>query len=94
MKRRCLRCRALIATGSYCRAHQPHTPSPGRVTGRRWQAIRARVLAAAGYRCARCGAEGVPLEIHHVDHDHTNNAPANTTPLCRACHRQASRKPA
>jgi 5-methylcytosine-specific restriction endonuclease McrA len=89
VKRRCLRCRALIATGSYCQQHKPRPASPGRITGRRWQAIRARALAAAGYRCAACGAAEVALEVHHRDHDPANNAPANLRVLCKPCHARA-----
>jgi 5-methylcytosine-specific restriction endonuclease McrA len=89
MWRRCLRCRTLIATGSYCNAHKPRPTSPGRVTGRRLQETRARVLAAYGHKCARCGVGGVALEVHHVDHNHLNNAPANLVPLCRSCHGKA-----
>jgi len=90
MKRRCLRCRALITTGSYCNAHKPRPASPGRVTGRRGQAIRAWVLLAHDNRCARCGADGVPLEVHHANHDYTDNSPQNLTVLCRRCHALAS----
>jgi 5-methylcytosine-specific restriction endonuclease McrA len=36
------------------------------------------------------GAEGVPLEVHHRDHDQTNNAIPNLTVLCRSCHRQVA----
>jgi 5-methylcytosine-specific restriction endonuclease McrA len=59
------------------------------VTGRRWQQIRAHVFAVHGERCGRCGAVGVPLEVHHRDHDHTNNAISNLQPLCRSCHAKA-----
>ena len=89
MLKRCLRCRALTA-GSYCEACKPRPSSPGRLTGRRWQTIRARALIAYGNRCARCGAVGVPLEVHHRDHDHTNNAPCNLEPLCKSCHGRAA----
>jgi hypothetical protein len=31
-----------------------------------WKKLRRRVLANAEHRCQRCGAEGVPLNAHHV----------------------------
>jgi 5-methylcytosine-specific restriction endonuclease McrA len=31
-----------------------------------WKKLRRRVLANAEHRCQRCGAEGVPLDVHHV----------------------------
>jgi 5-methylcytosine-specific restriction endonuclease McrA len=51
---------------------------------------RARVLDARGHQCARCHARGLPLEVHHRDHDHTNNGPGNLEPLCRSCHAKAA----
>ena len=92
MKRRCLRCRALIATGSHCQAHKPRPSDPSRVRGRRGQQIRAATLATWGYRCAACGATGVALEIHHRDHDVENNAATNLVPLCKPCHARAGQR--
>jgi hypothetical protein len=43
----------------------------------RSQLVRAGVLRAFAYRCAECGAIGVPLEVHHRDGDHTNNRFSN-----------------
>ena len=93
--RPCLGCRKLIAQGSRCAAceRRRFPNSPGRLRGRRWQEVRARVLAASGYRCAECGAEDVPLEVHHRDHNHLNNAPGNLAPLCKPCHARAVLKP-
>jgi 5-methylcytosine-specific restriction endonuclease McrA len=51
--------------------------------------LNARVLAAFGHRCGRCGKIGVPVEIHHRDHDVTNNSMANLVPLCKPCHAKA-----
>ena len=92
MKRRCLRCRALIATGSYCPAHVPRPADPDRVRGRRGQQIRAWALAAGGYRCAACGVRDVALEVHHRDHDVTNNAAENLEVLCKPCHARAGQR--
>jgi 5-methylcytosine-specific restriction endonuclease McrA len=89
MKRRCLRCRTLIASGSYCQAHKPRPRDPDRIRGRRGQQIRAWALAAGGYCCAACGAAEVALEVHHRDHDPANNAPANLRVLCKPCHARA-----
>jgi 5-methylcytosine-specific restriction endonuclease McrA len=39
-----------------------------------------------GANCAHCGTGGVPLEVHHVNRDHTDNTTPNLTVLCRRCH--------
>ena len=48
------------------------------------------VLRRAGGQCAACGGRpgdaGDRLEVHHVDNNHANNAPANLAALCRYCH--------
>jgi 5-methylcytosine-specific restriction endonuclease McrA len=88
----CLDCRRRIERGSRCaRCERRRFPnSPDRMRGRSWQQTRAGVLQAFGYRCAECGATGVPLQVHHRDHDHTHNDLGNLLPLCRGCHRRAS----
>ena len=85
---RCLGCRQLIDSGSCCPACQPRPADPGRIRGRRNQQRRARLTAAQGGRCARCGAVE-PLELHHRDHDPANDDPANHEMLCRRCDRLA-----
>ena len=45
------------------------------------------MFAAYGARCAECGREAVPLEVHHVNGDPTDNRIANLIPLCLDCHR-------
>jgi 5-methylcytosine-specific restriction endonuclease McrA len=89
--RPCLGCGQLIRSGSRCpRCERNRFPaSPGRLRGARWQEIRKGVLRAFAYRCSECGAEGIPLEVHHRDHDHTHNDLVNLLPLCRGCHRRA-----
>ena len=82
----CLTCQRPTRAGSYCKACKRWPESPGRLRGRQWQDLRARVLEAFGHRCSACGESGVPLEVHHLDHDHLNNAPSNLRPLCRRCH--------
>ena len=53
--------------------------------GRQWAKLRQHVLDAAGWRCERCG-NGPPLEVHHIDHDRTNDAVDNLECLCTGCH--------
>ena len=89
--RPCLRCKRLIASGSYCRACRPWPKSPGRLTGRRWQRIRQAVIAAHGARCNRCGAADIPLQIHHRNGDHRDNAMGNLEAVCPSCHAHAGR---
>lgn len=89
LRRPCLTCGRLTAAGSYCRTCGRWPASPGRLRGRRGQELRARVLAAFAHRCSECGATGVPLEVHHVDHNAANNRPTNLEPLCRPCHTKA-----
>jgi hypothetical protein len=35
----------------------------------------------------------VALEVHHKDHDVTNNAASNLEPRCKPCHARAGRRP-
>ncbi len=42
-------------------------------------------VKAGGYKCERCGKKR-RLEVHHRDHDKTNDDPANFEILCHACH--------
>jgi 5-methylcytosine-specific restriction endonuclease McrA len=48
------------------------------------------VFATYGRRCVECGRSDVPLEVHHLNSDPADNRIANTIPLCRDCHRQAT----
>jgi hypothetical protein len=48
------------------------------------RAIRDQVLGEFNYRCAICGADHP--QIHHIDHDPSNNDPINLIPLCPNCH--------
>ncbi|MDE0338417.1 MAG: HNH endonuclease signature motif containing protein [Caldilineaceae bacterium] len=55
---------------------------------RRWAAVRAAVLDAAGWRCGRCGRAG-RLEVHHrvaLADGGPAFDPANLAVLCRDCH--------
>lgn len=61
-----------------------------------WEEIRQQVLARAGYRCEGCGVpQGLPhprtgksvrLQCAHLNHDVTDNRPANIAAFCAACH--------
>jgi len=101
--RRCLRCRALIAYGSYCavcgglggrKPHGPRPASPGRRAGRWLQARRAELYLAQGGCCAWCAGWHplTDLQLHHLDHDHRNDTPANHVLLCRSCHARAGQR--
>ena len=48
------------------------------------------MFAAYGRRCADCGRTDVPLEVHHVNSDPTDNRIQNLIPLCVDCHRKAT----
>jgi 5-methylcytosine-specific restriction endonuclease McrA len=41
-------------------------------------------------RCLRCGRSNVPLQVHHRNGDPMDNRIANTIPLCRDCHHEAT----
>jgi 5-methylcytosine-specific restriction endonuclease McrA len=84
LARPCLRCGRLTA-GSYCPEHQPRRPR-----GRQLAKLRARAFATYGRRCRDCGRSDMPLEIHHVNSDPSDNRIRNLVPLCRDCHRSAT----
>lgn len=80
----CLTC-GTLSESSYCKAHEPWRPR-GRVN----RQLRDRVFGAYGYCCHECGRSDLPLEVHHVNGDPTDNRIANTIPLCRDCHHKAT----
>jgi 5-methylcytosine-specific restriction endonuclease McrA len=49
-------------------------------------ALRWQIATRDGHRCQVCGASDLMLQIHHVDHDRTNNFKANLLTVCAACH--------
>lgn len=53
--------------------------------------MRAQAGAAVGI-CRWCGRRNAPLQLHHLDHDHTNDDPSNHVLLCRSCHGKAGRR--
>lgn len=43
-----------------------------------------------GRSCERCGflaVHPIQLDVHHIDHNHSNNLPANLETICSNCHR-------
>ena len=48
------------------------------------------MFAVNGRRSVECERTDVALEVHHLDGDPSNNARANTIPLCCDCHRGAT----
>ena len=57
-----------------------------------WARLRRRILDRDEFRCTRCGRYGI-LEVHHVDHDPTNNDPGNLVTRCKGCHIDEHRRP-
>jgi 5-methylcytosine-specific restriction endonuclease McrA len=87
-------CPAIIDKPGYCPAHRAgHSSSGAEGYGWRWKRTRDAFLASLGPdpRCARCGARGVPLDVHHKDGrgplERGANLWSNFEPLCRSCHR-------
>lgn len=55
--------------------------------------IRSYLLEKNNYKCEKCGwgetnvfTGTIPLEIHHIDGDYTNNKEGNLQVLCPNCH--------
>jgi 5-methylcytosine-specific restriction endonuclease McrA len=92
MRRPCLGCGRLIASGSRCRRCTPKRKraTPGRGTGWTAEKFRRAVLARTGGRCAVCGSsEGVEAHHRRPLADGGGNDPANGVALCRRHHREA-----
>ncbi len=55
--------------------------------------IERQVLFEARYKCSvpHCGQKAA-LDVHHIDYDRTNHAPANLLVMCPTCHRLATDK--
>ena len=45
-----------------------------------------KVMEKYKHRCARCGAGGKHLHVHHLDDDHRNNSIHNLEVRCELCH--------
>lgn len=38
------------------------------------------------HTCCKCNVRGLPVQIHHIDEDPSNNDPSNLAVLCSNCH--------
>lgn len=89
-------CPDLATSRGYCPDHQPahswqHTETAHqRGYGRRWRALRKRVLRNEPI-CRTCQAAPA-TEVDHIVPKHLGgtNQPDNLAPLCRSCHRAKS----
>ena len=69
-----------------CRGSMKHAETMASPSGMTRGACRrrARQMVPPG-PCERCGTMNA-LDVHHKDHDWTNNAPENLERICRSCH--------
>lgn len=81
-----------LTTSSHCPDHAPQSWQHDRTAhqrgyGRRWQALRARILRAEPL-CRTCGAPAT--DVDHITPRHLGGTddPTNLAPLCRTCHQQ------
>jgi hypothetical protein len=49
--------------------------------------VAARVLFESDRTCCVCRVRGKPVQIHHIDDDHSNSSIGNLAVLCFDCHR-------
>jgi 5-methylcytosine-specific restriction endonuclease McrA len=64
----------------------------GRDYGKDWKAIKEKVLAAYGHKCACCGKTA--KDVHHRDYRPCVMSGDDLSPLvalCRPCHKQIDR---
>ena len=60
--------------------------APGRLHWRpTWERLRKRVLDSQNWRCG-CGCGRLAQEVHHRDHDRSNNSVDNLVALATRCH--------
>jgi 5-methylcytosine-specific restriction endonuclease McrA len=81
MRRRCLTCRVLIATGSYCATCRPRNGSTWA-----WRALRLRALDRDRGLCVVCG--DVATEVDHIVPVELGGGDGldNLRSLCSDCH--------
>lgn len=64
--------------------------------GHRWRKFKAAIIADRGQVCEFCRATGVPLSLHHLDHQPPSSPrgfdPSNVKLACAACHVRESRR--
>jgi 5-methylcytosine-specific restriction endonuclease McrA len=64
--------------------------------GHRWRRFRAAIIRERSAICEFCGATGVPLSLHHLDHQPPSSPrgfdPSNVKLACTACHVRESRR--
>jgi hypothetical protein len=53
--------------------------------------LRREVVVEAGDRCAIPTCRQVPIEVHHIDEDPTNNVFENLIALCPNCHARVTK---
>ena len=86
MKRRCLNCRALIASGSYCARCRLRNGST-----RAWRELRAQVLARDRWACVVCGAPATEVDHIIAVKDGGSDDPWNLRSLCAEHHAEIHR---
>jgi 5-methylcytosine-specific restriction endonuclease McrA len=86
MRRRCLTCRAVIASGSYCARCRRRNGST-----RAWRELREQVLLRDRGACVLCGR--MATEVDHVIpvQDGGTDHPGNLRSLCEPCHTRSHR---
>jgi 5-methylcytosine-specific restriction endonuclease McrA len=86
MRRHCLTCRAVIASGSYCATCRLRNGST-----RRWREIRAWVLARDRSTCTACGEPATNVDHLVAVREGGSDDPRNLRSLCAPCHADAHR---
>jgi len=54
-------------------------------------ALHRRLKREVGYTCSECGVSrdfGIPIEVHHLDGDPSNNDIDNLIVVCKKCHNE------
>lgn len=51
-----------------------------------YAAVRPAILKRDNYTCSYCSFRAMATEVHHLDDDHSNNAPTNLACACPLCH--------
>ena len=51
--------------------------------------LATQVLFESDQTCCVCRDSNLPVQIHHIDDDHSNNSRENLAVLCDICHKRA-----